>query len=217
MKKIFTIISTVLITTTAFTQAEFGIQAGVNISNMIDKQDNPSQKATSKSIPGLNIGAFARIKISSDFFLQPGLQYNQVGGKGDMQEGGVTYEQTQQFSYLSIPITIHYKSPTTGLSIYAGPQLGILVSEKVSGTVSGITFSKDPDMHKSTDFSLLLGVDYSFPMGIIIGLRNQLGIANAIKPEFVTANNPTVVNPRRTINNVTISIGYIIGKTKKQS
>lgn len=219
MKKIFTIISTVLITTTAFAQTEFGIQAGLNIAHTIDKRDNPSKKYTSKSVPGINIGAFARIKVGAELFIQPGLQYNQVGAKGTVEADGATpaHEETQKFSYLSIPLTLHYKSPTTGFSIYAGPQLGILLSQTASAIINGQDVSGDINMLTGSDFSFLLGTDYTFKPGIIIGLRSQLGIANVFSSEFITLRNLSAFNPRRTINNVTISIGYIIGKTKKQS
>lgn len=216
MKRIFTIIAITAAVTT-FAQSDLGIQIGLNTSNVIDKQENPTKKFVSKLIPGLQIGIFTYAKIGRNLFLKPGLQYNEVGGKGNVEATGTipAHEETQRFSYLSIPLTVHYTSSPIGFNIYAGAQLAFLTKQKVSANINGTNITDDPDMLKSTDFSLLAGMDYSFTIGIIIGLRSQLGISNVIRPEFVTASNPTVTNPRRTINNITISIGYIIATSKK--
>lgn len=81
MKKHTALVAILLISTTGFTQLinkiDFGVKAGVNLSNVnLDGSDK------SKARTGLHVGILANYFISSNFSVQPELNYSQMSFEG---------------------------------------------------------------------------------------------------------------------------------------
>jgi hypothetical protein len=200
MKKIIAIIIILQITTNSFSQISYGIAGGINISHVTEKTNGrPTFTSDSKVRP--NFGAFVQIPVGGNIIIQPELHYSMLGYKADSANITAGFN----LDYITIPINIKYKFHN-GLGLFAGAQLGILVNEKFFINNSSIK----TNIYKNTDFSFVLGADYTFRSGISLSLSSQLGIANILKE------NPILNNVTSILTASTITVGYILGKNKKQ-
>lgn len=139
-----------------FSQADFGIKAGVNFSNI----DFNIRSASPEGRVGFNLGTFVDFKLSRSFHLQPEVLYSREG----IKEGII--------DYLNIPATLKWYF-VEGIHLDAGPQLGILVDAE--GGTHGL---------KSTNFSTVFGLGYETPGGFMIDTRYALGVANIIEEDL---------------------------------
>ncbi|HEV2355596.1 MAG TPA: porin family protein, partial [Puia sp.] len=121
---------------------QLGVKAGANFSNV---SGNGTQGVSTSTMVGFNAGAYLGIGISENFFIQPELVYSGQGFK----ESSSGYSGNQTENYLNIPVLAKYKLPV-GLYFETGPQIGFLMSAKVS--VSGYSASDKQDFN-STDFA----------------------------------------------------------------
>jgi len=107
-------------------QIKVGLRAGVNFSNL-NYKDETDKKATTQSVPGIQIGLTADIPLVENFYVQPGLMYADRGFKeetGSSLGYGVNFEV--KANYFEIPVTFLYK-PKLGsgkLIAGAGPYIG---------------------------------------------------------------------------------------------
>lgn len=109
----------------AHAQTQFGIKAGLNLSNITEKAEN-GNKANTQTLPGLLIGLTADVHLVSDFYVQSALQYARRGFK---QESGGFYGSATNLQvkadYIEIPVNFLYK-PKLGIGrllLGAGPYL----------------------------------------------------------------------------------------------
>lgn len=177
MKKIILLIAVTTFTNAAFTQLslpKFGINAGINVSKTTISGGGLS--FSTSSLVGLRAGGFAEFQLGKNFELQPELQYSRMGGKIDFSAFGESGNGSLNLDYLAIPVLVKYKISETGLNVYAGPQLGILMSAK--GKALRETTENLKDNFKSTDFAGVFGAEYNFPLGIILSTRYQAGFSN---------------------------------------
>ena len=94
MKKLFVIVFTVLLTSTAFAQGlDIGIKAGVNFATINGGPDV-------SSITGFLAGGFATIKFSDKIAIQGDLLYSQQGAEFDAGEF--------KLDYINVPIVFKY-------------------------------------------------------------------------------------------------------------
>lgn len=176
MKKIpLFIIAFLALTGTTISQVKFGGKAGINIAKLVGKSDGETQNLDSKV--GLHIGALVEIPVSENFSVMPELNFDQLGGKD--KQG--SFEASLLLNYISIPVLAKYN--VGGLGIYAGPQLGLLLSakSKFEGQTEDLK-----DQFKSTDFSAVFGAEYNFPYGIFATARFNLGLAKINDPSSST-------------------------------
>jgi len=112
------------------------------------------------------------------------------------------------------------------LSIYAGPQVGFLISAETEFDISasqGVeTFSENEtidvkSLYSTIDFGLTAGVEYELDMGIFFGARYYLGLSNIVDTEaaiedldlgyfndfLLTASDLSIQN-----NVIQLSVGY---------
>lgn len=184
-------------------ETRFGAKAGLNIASI-------SGASEAKSKIGANVGAFAEIKISDKFAVQPELLFSMQGAKASSSEsfGAYTFsvEESTSLSYINIPVMAKY-FVTEQLSLQAGPQLGILVSvENKSDTTSNFpgstpksTSSTSKDGYNTTDFGLNFGAGYDITEDIFVDFRYNLGLTNLNK------NSGTGIND---IKNRVISLNF---------
>jgi len=175
---------------------KFGARAGVNFSNMTAKSQGISVSLS--SLTGFNAGGFVEIPAGDKFAIQPELAFSQMGAKIKVDDGeGGTASGTSKLNYLTLPALVKFKVPNTGIGIYAGPQLGLLLSAKEKGDGES-TDAKDN--YKSSDFAGVFGGEYFFDAGIGVSARYQLGLSNIAKD---AGDNTSVKNTA-----FTITLGY---------
>lgn len=93
--------------TGAFAQASFGVKAGLNFSNMPQKFGGEKVDDI-KLKPGFNIGAFADLKLSDLLAVEAGLQVETKGYRMKEESFGVTYKQSLNLIYVTIPVDARF-------------------------------------------------------------------------------------------------------------
>ena len=115
---------------------------------------------------------------------------------------------TANLNYLSVPILVKYAIQSSGFSVSAGPQIGLLLSAKYGDTDIKSNL-------KGTDFSGVIGVEYALPMGIIFSARYQIGFANVGKSSTTSGSGYSYnVSDNIKNNALSITVGYALGKSK---
>jgi opacity protein-like surface antigen len=176
----------VLISVATFGQTKFGVHAGLNLSNEKVKASALTIAATAKI--GLNVGASAEFNISDGFAVQTELNFSQMGAKvGDLKE---------TLNFIAVPVLAKIK--VGGLGIYAGPQIGFLLSanQKLYGQTENII----SDL-KRIDFSAIGGAEYTFAEKFVVSARYQLGLLNTYSDTYSSV--AKLVN-----NGANLTLGY---------
>lgn len=150
-----------------FTQAQIsgGIKGGLNFANQEYSSDGFSISPDART--AIHVGVFAVINFSDNLGLQPELLYSSKGSEFDF--GGAT--ATAKYNYLDVPILVRY-SINEMISFHAGPQISLLMSaedDDGNDLKDGVT---------GTDFGLSFGGQVDLPMGLVGGLRYNLGLSN---------------------------------------
>jgi hypothetical protein len=206
MKKIFTflVIASFATITTVSAQSKkiidgvkFGVKAGINVTN---EKLSPEEEPPSSSLIGLTAGVFATVPISNGFAIQPELSYSAVGYQLKENTGNTR----NIFNYIVLPVLAKYSFTNSGFAVYAGPQIGVLLSakQKVGGGVADIK-----QYFKGTDFDAIFGVEYTLPVSVIFSARYQLGLANNYKFAAGSSGGGSIKN-----NAFTITAGYVFNK-----
>jgi hypothetical protein len=145
-----------------------GAKAGTNI-NKIN-----GRSFTDQAEYGLSAGGFVEIDFAKKWGLQPELLWNQSKTTTASDIGSVYPEglvnQDITLNYLSIPILLTYR-PVPVLSLQAGPQFGILLSQ-----TQNFVYNVE-DAFKKGDFSLVGGAQVNLG-GFLIGARYYIGLTN---------------------------------------
>jgi opacity protein-like surface antigen len=183
MKKI--IMTAVVVMAFAFTNAQevkFGIKGAVSLSTQTGDVENASSKV------GFQAGAFAEIKITDKFSIQPEVLYSAQGvkEKGDFEYNNNVYpaELNTKLGYINVPVMAKYYVAEK-FNLEAGPQIGILVSAKGEATILGHSEEGDiKDNYKTIDLGLNLGAGYDFTENLSAGLRYTLGLSNVAGDDF---------------------------------
>lgn len=143
-------------------------KVGVNIASMTNADDADARI-------GLNAGVAAEISIAPSFAVEPGVFYSMQGFKNE-----VVVSSTMKNDYINIPVLAKYYV-FEGFNVFAGPQVGILVNSKASGSDSGVSASVDmKKMYKTIDFSAVLGIGYQTALGLNFSANYNLGLTNVI-------------------------------------
>jgi hypothetical protein len=176
----FVLIACVIFTQAASAQLNFGVKGGANIT----KVDGKAFKDEFNY--GYHLGGFVEIGLGKKWGIQPEVLFNQYQTRTDTSFRSV-YENAANFSnyknvklnYLSIPILLNYKLANI-LSLQAGPQFGVLMSQDKGLVEEG------KDAFKNGDFSLLGGAQLNisklrFTGRYFVGLNNINDISNQSK------------------------------------
>lgn len=146
---------------------KFGVKAGVNLSTFTGDVTDVDNKV------GFQVGGFAEFKVSEKFSVQPELMYSSLGAKTEFL--GTTI--TSNVDYIVLPVMAKYYV-AEAFSLEAGPQIGFLISAKISGGGNSVDNKED---YNSTDFGFNLGAGYDFTENISAGVRYTLGLSNIAK------------------------------------
>src|SRR5690349_17953651 len=192
MKRILILVSTIAMFNLVKAQTEpttFGIKAGVNFQNLTGHDVNDVQLGN-RLKAGLSLGANAQIPIAPEFYIQPGIEFNQKGAKS----GDGYYTTT--LNYIDVPVSLVYK-PLLGtghLVLGAGPYVGFGVGGNVSDgtTKTQVVFQNQVTTNdlnsgypyfKRVDAGANLFAGYEFTNRVWIQMNAQLGL---------TKTNPTI-------------------------
>ncbi len=206
--------------TTSFAQT-FGVKAGMNLSDMLIKDDYGTYSDDSEMNPGFHFGPTVEFPINETFAFESGLLLSTKGLKMSEKETymGDTYEYSTKTNllYLDIPLTAKATIDLGGSKIYGtlGPYIGIGLSGKTKYeyTENGETETNEEDINFGSDeveddlkrfeYGLSAGAGIEFN-SIQVGITYGLGLANI---SSYTDDGDKVKN--RVLG---ISLGYRFGK-----
>ena len=214
MKRMLMVASAIALTVMASAQTtegtSFGFKAGVNFQNLTGKDVN-GDKLDNKLKAGLALGVNAQIPVATDFYIQPGVEFNQKGAKSN--DGNYT----TSLSYIDIPVSLVYK-PMLGtgrLILGFGPYVGFGVGGKVKGGGSTADVKFDNDItisdfntgnayFKRMDAGANFLAGYEMSSKLSLQLNAQLGLAK-INPKI-----EDVPNDQSSVKNTGfgLSLGY---------
>lgn len=155
-------------------QAEFGVRAGVLISNQDFKNGELDQNTDSKL--GLDLALVTEFPLGPVVKFAPELHWLQKGSKIEDLGGGVG-ESAQTFNYLEIPLLLKLEfGEEPGFFIFGGPSFGYLFNASDKDG-DGNTNDIDLEDFNRTELGAHLGA------GIAVGpvnidFRYLLGISN---------------------------------------
>jgi len=149
---------------TGTAQIKFGAKAGVNLAKVAGKTEGEKESFDSKV--GMHIGGVVEIPVSEKFSVMPEVNFDQWGGQ--LEESGMTL--SMNLSYINVPILAKYN--VGGFGIYAGPQIGFLMSSKYKLDDE----EEDIEGLKGTDFGAVFGAEYNLAYGIFLSARYNLGL-----------------------------------------
>jgi len=196
----------------------FIVKGGLNLSDLLAKDDEDNYSDNFKLKPGFHIGITAELPISETFVFETGLLLSTKGFKMSESKtlNGETYEVkgSSNLLYLDIPLTAksYFKVGQTTIFGALGPYIGYGLSgkSKYETSMNGDTESDEQDVNwgsgdddvKRLDFGLTAGagIEISF---IQIGLSYNLGLANIV----ANTENGMKVNNRV----IGLSVGYKFG------
>jgi hypothetical protein len=152
-------------------QFHIGFKGGANII----KVDGASFKDEFKY--GYHIGGFAEIGLGQKLGVQPEVLFNQYSTTLDSnyhhiyQNAFNSNQSSVKLNYLSIPILLNYKLLGNFLSLQAGPQFSVLMSQDKNLLQNGA------EAFKHGDFAMVGGAQLKFSAIRITG-RYVIGLNN---------------------------------------
>ena len=173
--------------TLSFSQHKFGVFTGVNYSYFTD---GFAGQIGGEDSFGLQIGALYEIPLNEKVSFRPKLVFSQQGDRAKTtSDAFATTELTDldyKLNYLNVPLDFKFWNK---IYVIAGPQIGILISEKAEGAFVGpVKSTVDVGINLGTGFRINsffaeIGVyqgltsmfQYSYPgTGSIVDVRNGL-------------------------------------------
>ena len=182
----------VLFTMATRTNAQkFAVKAGLNLSNMLMKDDDGTYSDNLKMHAGFHIGATAEFPINDMFSFEPGLLLSTKGVNYEESGSGYDYKSKLNLFYFEVPLNAKATFDVGGAKIYGtfGPYLGLGLSGKSkdeynedgdSGTDTyTVKWGSDSenDDYKRFDLGLNFGAGVEIK-SLLIGLNYGLGLAN---------------------------------------
>ncbi len=179
--KLLVAVIALTIATGSFAQ-EYGVKAGLNLANMLVKDDNNTYSDDFDMKLGFHVGVTAEFPLTELFSFETGLLLSQKGYKLEESWGGETYEYTLTLNYLEIPLLGKATYDLGGTAIYGqlGPYVGFGLTGKFKDEDEDQDVdwgSGDDDHYKRLDFGLNIGAGVQLN-NITIGASYGLGLMN---------------------------------------
>lgn len=170
--------------TAANDQMRFGIRAGANFMNM-GKLEFLNQSYSTDSKVGFQAGVYGDLPMGGGFAFLPEIMFIQKGAKLNETVAGNTAELDTKVSYIDVPLLIGYKA-TPELTVFAGPQVSFLLSQKSTGLLNDDPQTESTD---TEDFSKSLaggtvGLGYSITPNINVNARYMMDFQKALKDDL---------------------------------
>jgi len=228
MKKLFTILTVVALTTTV-SFAQFSVKAGLNMANIVNNDDD----ADNGMKLGMIIGGNYAMELSDAMSLDVSVAFKQSGTKESDEEtsGGVTMKSTQTIAlnYLDVSPSLSF-NVSDAMSLSVGPYVAFALSGNLkweySAEGNGVDESEsdseaidfgdgdDDDGIKAMDFGLNIGASYSIndamsvSAGYALGLTNLMYIDDDMKDAYDAMDEdlPSIKN-----SGIFLTFGYTFG------
>lgn len=178
--KIYLLAACIFFAQAAMAQLTFGIKGGANLTKVEGKSFADEFKT------GYHLGGFVEIKLpGSRFSIQPEVLFNQYQTRTDTSFSSVysadaiSNLKDVKLNYLTIPILLNYRLANI-LSLQAGPQFGVLLSQDKS------LFTSGKEAFKNGEFSLTGGLQLNLSKirlsgRYFVGLNNVSDIGDQNK------------------------------------
>lgn len=206
-------------------QVKWGLQAGVNLSNIV-MVDEAGQQYDTKSIPRVQLGLTVDIPLVADLYVQPAALYSGKGFKhNDSWFAGESNELLVAASYVEVPVVLLYK-PRLGIGnllVGAGPYAAYGVNGKWQSetdvTIGDIVIENHGDVIFRNDVmdgefgSYLYGKPLDYGANVLIGYEFANTFAAQLNAQWGLSNlQPTIDGAKRDgkVKNTgfSISLGY---------
>ena len=177
MKKLFTILTVVALTTTiSFAQPQFGGVFGFNSSAIGSSNDNGYAMEDGRM--GICIGGTAHFPLGDIMQLRTGMTYSQKGASETF--GGVT--TTLKLDYLEIPIDFAFMLGDGGFALSGGPYIAFAMNKSISTDPSADPLTQAfmdamaDELIGGMDFGLNFGASFTIAESMIIDTRYSMGL-----------------------------------------
>jgi len=211
--KLLIIVFAFTMTTKSFAQGKYGVKTGLNLANLLEKDNDYTYSDDYSMRIGFHLGGTAEFPISEKLSAQAGLLYSTKGFRFsslDDSSGNSSESFSVILQYFEIPINVIYKIELGGLKLClnAGPYLGYafrgVTKDSEDFSIDLNIGSSEGDVIKALDYGFNIGAGVEINDAITIGLQYGLGLANIAS---YTENGYRVNN--RVIG---ISFGYMFGQ-----
>jgi hypothetical protein len=169
---------TLLVSTVACAQINFGVTGGLNFAKQVAKDDNLTFVSTSR--PTIFVGGLGEKLIAEAWYFESGLILSNKGGK--FIEDGDT--ETIKLTYAEVPLKVKYKHALPTVSVFgtAGFYAGFAFSGKYKYAESDGTTTNETLRIGNTQNDDVKGLDAGFGIGggvelVVSGTPLQIGFS----------------------------------------
>jgi opacity protein-like surface antigen len=184
--RLFVFVLVLTMASESFAQT-FGLKGGLNLANMLIKNDDKTYSDDFKTKPGFHLGVTAEFPATEMFSFETGLLLSTKGFKTSSED----FEEKVSLLYLDIPLTGKASFDVEGVKVYGvfGPYIGmgLFGIYKTEDTYEGETETESESIvwgsekgesdFKRFDMGLTMGAGVEINV-IQIGLTYNLGLAN---------------------------------------
>lgn len=168
---------------------EFGVKAGLNISNVWDAK---GQDFNADPKTGFAVGIFLGIPFNEFIGLQPEVLISQKGFKGEGSLLGLPYSFSRTTTYLDVPLQLQLK-PADFLTFVVGPQFSYLVNQQDRFSFAGGNLLQEQEFKNENNRKNVLG--FVFGADLIFGhvlmsaragwdFQNNIGDGTSTTPRY---------------------------------
>ncbi len=195
----------------------FGLKAGLNFSNMLNKNDDVTYSDDYKMNPGFHFGATVDVPLINFLSFESGLFCTTKGMKYELEVMEANITATTNLFYLDVPLTLKASYGLGGIKVFGnvGPYFDFGLSGKIKATAEyqgeKTTEKEDVKWGNDEEEDNLKRLDMGLTFGggveinsIMIGISYDLGLSN-ISP---SQDNGTKIKNRV----LKFSVGYRFGK-----
>jgi len=183
MKKIFTILTVVALTTTvSFAQVQWGATAGLNMANV----SGDDMMVETDMMLGIRLGVTADITLSDVLTLNTGAIYSMKGYSYEMEMLDFTtftlsaVDVDISLNYIEIPLHVSY-AVSDQFSLMAGPYIGLLVGTSV--VIDGEDADADTDGIAVMDLGINVGAGFAITDAISVNAGYQMGLTSIVEED----------------------------------
>lgn len=155
------------------TTIKLGLKGGFNFSDL--------NESGLKTRTDLHIGGVMEIFVNNNFSIQPELMYSSQGAREEEDTPFGRFEAKMKINYINVPVMFKYYV-RNGFSIQAGPQIGFVVSSKLSTDIVPVDNIDLKSITNSVDFGFNMGLGYEFSQGLFFDARYNFGLTNTLQP-----------------------------------
>lgn len=148
---------------------DFGIKAGINLSNVWDSEGEEFRADHKIGYVG---GIFLGIPLGKIFGIQPEILISQKGFKGSGTLLGQSYSFARTTTYIDVPLQLQIK-PAQFVTIVVGPQFSYLLNQKDEYTFGSNSTEQeqafDNDNIRKNILGFVAGADFYYENFVIAG------------------------------------------------